>query len=738
MTDFFATLPDRLRAAFSFSDADEKSNQLDMAAAVTVEAAQGKLPSFSGMAYDGQVMDVPGFGPVVVDLSAIKMAASINLVADHSSATGNFIGNITATVNNHQLYISGTVTGASEKVREVVMAARNGHRWQLSIGVNRVKGRQIRGGRSVTVNGREQTGPFYLITSGELREVTVCGLGCDGDTYLDIAAMSRHSTFSVNSDKEKEMDFIAWLKAKLGLDAEKLSPEQKAILKASYEADKNGDGQGDGNGTGTATGDQPAPATTLSASPAPANDSNIAATLQAMLDERDRQVRERETARKESIKAACEPVLKDADETTKTKVEALQARAYSMGLEASDIQADLLDIVRASRPNPADLGSGIVVGESGLSERSLSAALCLQGGMARDKVKGEFGDKPLSAAADLEGIGLREFITLTARMSGMQVPAVVGDGEKFLRAAVSVTGITNILEDAAQKMLIDHYGMVETFWADLAEATNVNNFQTHNRYHLTGTGDFEKVRASGELSQGDLADQKYTVQADTYGSVLGISRQDVVNDDLSAFLSLPRKMAEEGAYLIDDLLATLILANTGSFFGTGNGNYNSGATTALDFDALSTEVANYRLHKRPKTDKNSKAKTIGLTPNVLVVPPQLETTALNLVNSTEIMAKGDTDKIQPTTNRFKGMFKVISPSQLGDSAYTGYSEVAWYLMNSRVKPFVVSFLKGKRTPTIKTGTDPRPNYLGIYVQGYHDVGVDQGDPRVARKVKGEA
>ncbi len=46
---------------------------------------------------------------------------------------------------------------------------------------------------------------------------------------------------------------------------------------------------------------------------------------------------------------------------------------------------------------------------------------------------------------------------------------------------------------------------------------------------------------------------------------LPLTRHDIINDDLNAFMTFPRQMGRSGAESIDELFFTLLLKNTRSF-----------------------------------------------------------------------------------------------------------------------------------------------------------------------------
>ena len=61
-------------------------------------------------------------------------------------------------------------------------------------------------------------------------------------------------------------------------------------------------------------------------------------------------------------------------------------------------------------------------------------------------------------------------------------------------------------------------------------------------YRLVGKDQYEQVQPGGELKHGTLGNETYTNKADTYGLMLSIDRRDVINDDLGAITTVPRKL----------------------------------------------------------------------------------------------------------------------------------------------------------------------------------------------------
>ena len=121
------------------------------------------------------------------------------------------------------------------------------------------------------------------------------------------------------------------------------------------------------------------------------------------------------------------------------------------------------------------------------------------------------------------------------------------------------------------------------------------------------------------------------------------------------------------------------------------------------------------------------SKPLGVMPAILLTPTALNVTAAGLMNSTEIR-NTTSNTIFPVTNVHQGKFTSVTSAYLGNSAYTGSSAAAWYLLAAPADlPVIeVAFLNGQESPTIETA-DADFNVLGVQMRGFHDFGVSKQD-----------
>jgi hypothetical protein len=409
----------------------------------------------------------------------------------------------------------------------------------------------------------------------------------------------------------------------------------------------------------------------------------------------------------------------------------IEARALEEGWSVTKTE---LAVLRIERPKAPDQQAS----QPMYRREVLEAACCLSVGLDETKLLKAYGERTLNAADPLRHIGLRELVAECARLEGFDVPRVFGDGTATIRAGFSTMSLPGILENVMNKTLLSAYESTPIAAFDLCSIGTVSDFKEIARYRLLGTGGFEKVAPDGELKHGKLSDQKYSNKADTYGQILALTRHDIINDDLNAFMDIPRQMGRSGAESIDDLFFTLLLKNTG-FFSSANANLLTGPDTKFGPESLTVAKTTFRKQKAGPSNKAKDQKPINIRPEFLVVPVEIETDAELLMGSAQLMidAQGTPTKI-PVDNPHRNKYRVISTPHLSDSYYQGASGSAWYLFaNPNVLPaFEIVFLNGRRTPVIERVEMPA-NTLGMGFRSYIDFGVNSQDPRAAVKVTGE-
>ena len=398
-----------------------------------------------------------------------------------------------------------------------------------------------------------------------------------------------------------------------------------------------------------------------------------------------------------------------------------------------DVQRTELQILRDNRP----AAPAVHVPERTVTAQVLEAA-CLRTAKS-NSVEASYDHRTLELADSRYrgGIGLQELLLEAAWANGY-TGRNFRDSRAVMRAAFnrdvqagwSTIDIGGILSNVANKFLLEGFFSVERVWRNLCSVRNVSDFKTVTSYRLIGKDQYEQVAPGGEIKHGTLGTEQYSNKAETFGLMLSIDRRDIINDDLGAITTVPRKLGRGSGLKINDVFWTTFL-NNAAFFVAGNKNYQAGTDTVLTIDGMTKAEVTFM------DQVDGDGKPIGVMPAIVLVPTALSAIGTQLYKSVELRDNTANAK-SPTNNPHQGKFRVEVSRYLANASYTGNSAKAWYLLSepNDLPVIEVAFLNGQESPTIETA-EADFNVLGVKMRGYHDFGCALQDPRGGVKMKGE-
>lgn len=360
----------------------------------------------------------------------------------------------------------------------------------------------------------------------------------------------------------------------------------------------------------------------------------------------------------------------------------------------------------------------------------VEAAVCMAGGL--ENIDKHYSDQVLSTAHKQfrHGLGLHGLILHCAKRNGYTgydvksnwysaVKAGFGGGEMYASTTgPSTYSLPNILANIANKFLRVGFMAVDQTWSSISATRSVADFKTATTAALTGAMQYNKLPPSGEIKHATVSETVYTNKADTYGVMLGIDRQSLINDDLGALTTAGRRMGRGAALKLNDIFWTVFLNNS-AFFAAGNNNVSTGGGSALGTaDGAAINAAEVKFLNQTDPD----GKPMATMPTIMLVPPTLKNTAARWMGSQLFTPSGTTGL--GATNIFGGRYTVASSPYMENASYTGNSTAAWYLLAdpNDVPVIEVAFLNGNQQPTVETEA-AEFNMLGIAMRGYWDFGV---------------
>ena len=681
-----------------------------------IKAADGEngSPEFTMQAYGGGRLHLGNFPhPAVIAAEGVEVhggADTIPILRDHDGKRP--VGHGKPIVASDSLQVEGTISQTSDDAKQIIEASRNGYPWQASIGGRMTeKPTFVKAGKSVTVNGRRQSGPVYVVNAFMWTETSVVSVGADADrATTSIAATS--------DPKGLDMDFQEWLEAQ---GFEDVSDTQRQTLRAAYDAEHKSD------------------------------DAIELDKLKAS-NALDEMRAEAVTVSKE-LKKISRISAQYGDRCDDSLIDSLEAKALTGKISAETFELELL---KASRPLPN--GSGTAPTYAGADCNAITAALCNSIGMDEESVsnslKTEVGvkaaEKAMNDAATLRGFNVHKLIHTVLHAHGRSVSPGQGIDDSVLASALecgsnvrasagfSTVSLPGILSRVANKAMLQSYndgmGVAREFCAE----TDTTDFKQFDRYRMTEAGDFEELGATGEIKSSTLTEETLSNQVKTYGRMFGITRQMLINDDLGAMLAIPSLLGKMAARTLEKSVISLLAnastgaASTNFFFSTSSAkkkaNYAAGAATALDIDALGTA---YKLFL---DQVDSQGNPIMVEPSLLLVTNKNAVNARKLFNDAAYRFT-NADTKETTENQWQGMFRPLVSPFLSQLATT---EDEYYLLPTPSDTAVINiaYLRGQRSPVISQ-SDVDFNQLGVQMRGVFDFGVALWDQRLAVKMAGQ-
>jgi hypothetical protein len=252
------------------------------------------------------------------------------------------------------------------------------------------------------------------------------------------------------------------------------------------------------------------------------------------------------------------------------------------------------------------------------------------------------------------GMSLMELAKVSLNARGIK-----HEGESKLQIAHlalhSTSDFPKVLANAAGKALRKAYEQApQTFWPFVNKAY-APDFKTVSRVQLgEGIGLLE-VPEGGEITRATVGESREQYALATYARIIGISRQAIINDDLSAFSRLPRMFGAAAANLESDVVYAILTANaamedTVDLFHADHGNL--GTTGVISETTLS------ELRKLMRKQTGIDGKVLNLIPKFLIVPAAIEAVALRYL-TTEV------SPTQPSeVNIHKGSMSLIVEPRL--------------------------------------------------------------------------
>ncbi|MEC3860122.1 prohead protease/major capsid protein fusion protein [Mesobacterium sp. TK19101] len=296
------------------------------------------------------------------------------------------------------------------------------------------------------------------------------------------------------------------------------------------------------------------------------------------------------------------------------------------------------------------------------------------------------------AARQYRGMTLLELARESLGNAGVNTRGLSRD-EVATRALHSTSDFPEILSAVTNKTLRQAYEAYPRTFMLFCRQVLATDFKAMHRVQLGEAPQLLEVGESGEFKRGTLGESKESYKVKTYGRVVAITRQTLINDDLDAFTRIPAMYGNSIAQLESDVVWGIITANP--LMADGNALFHAThknlAGTGAALDVTSVGTARAAMAKQTGLDKKM---VLNVRPAYLIVPAALELKAEQLVAQNLVPAA--TASVVPQSIR------TLTP--ISEPRLDAASATAWYLAASpnQIDTIEYAYLEGQQGAYIET------------------------------------
>ncbi|MFN4287470.1 MAG: prohead protease/major capsid protein fusion protein [Brevundimonas sp.] len=296
------------------------------------------------------------------------------------------------------------------------------------------------------------------------------------------------------------------------------------------------------------------------------------------------------------------------------------------------------------------------------------------------------------AARQYRGMTLLELARESLGNAGVSTRGLSRD-EVATRALHSTSDFPEILAAVTNKTLRQAYEAYPRTFMLFCRQVLATDFKAMHRVQLGEAPQLLEVGESGEFKRGTLGESKESYKVKTYGRVVAITRQVLINDDLDAFTRIPAMYGNSIAQLESDVVWGIVTSNPAMADGTAlfHANHRNLAGTGAALDVTSVGAARAAMAKQTGLDKKT---VLNIRPAFLIVPAALELKAEQLVAQNLVPAQSG--------NVVPQSIRTLAP--ISEPRLDAASETAWYLAASpnQIDTIEYAYLEGQQGAYIET------------------------------------
>lgn len=246
-------------------------------------------------------------------------------------------------------------------------------------------------------------------------------------------------------------------------------------------------------------------------------------------------------------------------------------------------------------------------------------------------------DEERRAARDFTGMSLIELARFHIEQEGISTRGMdrmtLAGVALGIRAggAHTTSDFAQILANTANRQLRRAYEAMPQTFRPFTIAGTLPDFKPAP---LVGLGDAPALLLTGENGEfkyGSMSDFGDTYRLATYGRIIAITRQTIINDDLNVFSRVPSGFGAQAAQLESDLVYAQLLSNPTMY--DGNALFSTQHVNLAGTGTAITEAALAAAEQAMMTQTSPEGTQLNLLPRFLIVGPAKKVEAQKMLSA---------------------------------------------------------------------------------------------------------
>lgn len=308
-------------------------------------------------------------------------------------------------------------------------------------------------------------------------------------------------------------------------------------------------------------------------------------------------------------------------------------------------------------------------------------------------------EKPAIGSTDIAGWSLLEMARHSLMLANKPTN---GNKLEMVGRALTTTDFPILMANVANKSLFAGWDGAQETWSEWCATGSVPDFKTNYLPRISETSDLDEMPEGMEYKYGVRTEAQESFSIATYGKMLAITRQAIINDDLMSMTDIPRAHGEAAARKVGDLPYAVLTANaamgdTLALFHATHANVVAHAGSAPGIASIAAGILAMGIQK----DLLGKRR-INIRPVYFLGPKALE-------GASEIFFR---------TDRWSDHSTVATDSTFASTRVNPYAGTVltriydarldtddanhWYLAASKGRTITVFFLDGQQRPYMET------------------------------------